>query len=1404
MNDFLYSQMKNIILIVVFVVFTPFLIFSNNFRYLGTNEGLIDGEINSITQDSTGNMWFATWTGLIKYDGYNYEVFRPELANKQSLPNKKIKKLYVDSYDNLWVVTLKDLSWFNKENNTFQTILFDRNDDTDLNILHLAEIKNHLIIHAVDGLYIYPLNQINNANYNVKKRDVVEFDQKVNYYFNYSVSFNNKLLFVSNHSSQPSEVFTVDIVINDQDTLLKAEKLTELENPVNFIEYVPNENNLYFATTKGLVSFSLSSSHSIMNTFFENQNIQKIIYTSNQELYCSLTEPKLLVLNLHTGHTSNYYADPNQLGTLTNSNIHSLYEDFSGNLWIGHMGQGISILNLHQKEFYTFRRKPSNKSPLNSNTIMCFEETENEIFIGSRTVGLNILRKKDIQLNKEPQYQKIPIPNGFNSVGSGIWDIEKESDTLFWLGTDAGLFKLKKEDQIWEIVPFGGDPAINQVVLKVFVDENKNIWFGTLNNGLYFIPAIHTNKNLNYYQYSYNPSNKTSISDNGVMEIFLDGKNRFWIGTINGLNCLTGSYENLDLSGKTKPALEFERFIAETSKENYLNNNEINCIFENYDGNIWVSTYGGGINILNPETKVFKQITTKDGLPSNDVFGILPDGTGNLWISTINGLITFNRFQKPSTFTVFNSSDGIQGNVFMINSFYKASDNMMFFGGDNGFTCFYPQKIEKNTIKPKVIFSNLMFQNEIIKVGDSLDNNVILEKNLNQTDKIVLPFSSNSFNIGVAAIHFQYPKNNKIAYFLEGYHDNWHTISASDKYIAFTNIPFGKYTLKTKAISSDNVESQNIKSLFIEIKSPWYRTWYMNILIVFFAFSSISGFVYVLINRQRLIYQKQLSEITIASNENKMMFLANIAHQLRTPLSLVIAPIEDLIKSYSTEDKNWKNHLQLIYRNSNYLLRLINQIIDFRKLNAGKLKLQLKRTDLVRVIKDVVLNFKGYESNRKVSLHLKVPSNSVFVSIDAQKIEEVLYNLISNAFKHTFDNHSITVSMHLFTNEKDFRDNTKKVRITVFNEGIELSDENKSKIFERFYKVDENVEGAGIGLSFSKSLIEIHNGTIEVETIPGKGVAFHVNLSFSDIEVNKKETHINEMEPYLIQTEKAEKNKSNPETIKDKSRVLIIEDNDELREFLVTVFSRNYICEEAANGAEGLKIIIKQLPAIVISDLIMPEMDGLELIRTLKENRETCHIPLILLTAKNTNEQIIEGFEMGADAYITKPFNVNLLLSQTARLIKNRELIREKYVTQNFMVEVESNISKDKEFLQMVSKQLEKNIAVPGFNVVSLSKELNISTTQLYRKLKLLTGHSPVEFIRIIKLQKAYSLLIQRNKTVKEICFLTGFNNQSYFIKCFKEQFGTTPASFRDNGKLNETNLNNTNSAVITNYKLKE
>lgn len=1361
------------------MILSRFLALGGDFSYLRTTEGLSDGEINAIAQDSTGNMWFATWSGLICYDGVNFEFFRPQLGNERSLPEKKVKSVFVDSDDNLWITTSKYFCRFDKQFNSFVKIDFEDNVLGEVNIKQITEVDKKLLINSTEGLFVLSISRIDDKNNKAQKISVHTNESQIYDNFNYVFSFKNKLLLCDLYGTEPTSFYLAEITTGNADPFISLQTEVAFRGKINQAAYVEVENKLFLATAAGLVMFDVDNGFQQETIYEEGFNVEKVIYSDKHKIFFSGSLPELRFLDLHTGNIGSYQAGQPVEGALLNSNIHSLFVDFSDNLWVGHRGQGISILNLNRKEFRTFRKEFNKTKTLGSNIIMCFAQTDNELIIGCRTGGLNFIKTNKLD-ETTPDFDRIelPAPMVEQAESDGIWDIQQYNDSLFWVATSAGLYKLIRNNKKWKLEHFRGQPEIQGLLRKIYVDPNNNVWVGTLAEGLVFIPNIGQNPQGINYRYASVPGDSLSISDNTIISIFRDSKDRFWIGTQNGLNCLSSNYENYDLSGRSQPKLTFKRYFAKHASNHHLNNNEINDITENSDGRLWISTLGGGINVFDVEANTFEAFTTNDGLPGNDVLGCLKDEIGNFWISTTEGLSKYLWYAESSKFINYDHADGIQGDIFMVNSFFKAPDGQMFFGGDNGFSSFYPQRIQINNIPPKIKLSNLSIQNKTVSIGDTLSNGFVLKKALNYLTKLKIPFRSNTFKIGVSAIHFHDPAKNHIAYMLQGYNDKWTILPAKNGEIEFVNLPHGTYTLLAKGISSDNIESESIKSIEIEIQPPWYSTWYATFLFLIVMFSLLAALFFVFINRQKLVYQKRMDEMTIKNNEAKMNLLTNIAHDLRTPLSLVVAPLEDLMKNFNEEDKQWAGHFRLISRNANYLLRLVNQIVNFHKLNGGKLELNRQNVNIVQIVKDVVINFKGFDKQRNVHLKIEVPDHPVIMAVDVQKIEEILYNLLSNAFKNTYEKKSILVKV-----EKNIQKNRlETVRISVFNHGPEISLENQSKIFERFFKINDSDEGSGIGLSFTKSLVELHGGTIRVESIPGEGVVFSVDLPIEKIadqssraimgsEINGSAKNFAGRKPVI--------NGSSPG---EQKKVVIVEDNPDLLDFLKQVLSRQFVCFTAPDGKAGWELIQNKLPALVISDVVMPKLDGILLTQLIKGNLETCHIPVILLTANSDATQVTSGYEVGADAYLTKPFDINILVAQAERLITNRDLIKEKYKTQNFMVEVESHASKDEDFVQAIRKILEENIADPEFNVNQLSKLMDISSTQLYRKLKGLTGYSPVEFIRTVKLQNAHNILRQRNHTVKEVCYITGFNNLSYFIKCFKDEFGVTPANFRDSG----------------------
>jgi signal transduction histidine kinase/DNA-binding response OmpR family regulator/ligand-binding sensor domain-containing protein len=1352
-----------------------------DFRYLRPADGLDASEVNSIVQDKEGILWLGTETGVISYNGLDFNNYRPELGNPGSLPERRVRTLFIDSDNNLWVATSRNLSRYLRDTDSF--VIYPSGDGHNgiTDIITLAQYGENLLIHTREGLYLLPLEKKNDPGFRPQRIELFRSGHPASGNFSRLFSFESKLYLVDNETKPGSALILQAALDETTPPRLNTQSLAELENiNVNFIEFSLSRNMLYFGTSNGVHQYSPHENRFVQPVLFSDCDIRAMKFTSTHRLYLSCATPELLYMDLNTGVKGGYAHNPLVPGSLISNRILCLFEDFSGNLWAGHQGQGVSIKSLYRKEFQNFTHDPQNKNSLSSPNVTAIKGYRDLVFVGLRSGGISYMQQGRDPVNFTEV--KLKQNNELTSFTHTVWDILDIPGSRFWVGSDIGLLEMYNEDGIWVLKQFSDVFPLNRPVRRLLADDNNNLWCGVIDEGLLVIPDPSQNTEGIHYWYKADASDPESLSDNTITSMMIDSRRRFWIGTLNGLNLITGPVS--DLTGaEAAQQLKFNRFIARSG--NFLNNNEINFIYENADGNIWIATQGGGINILDFETGKFTHITTENGLPSNDVMGILPDEMGNLWISTKNGLAVYRQAAADPLFYYYGREDGLQGNRFTAASCFKSAGGEMFFGGETGLTKFFPGHIRPNQIEPKIVFTGLNFGNEPAGIGEVLFGRRILEHHINETERITLPHYHRVFSIGTAAVHYQYPFGNKIRYRLHGYDQEWRTIPNYHRGIYYSNLPPGKYTLEAKAVNSNNIGSSESRILAIHVLKPWYRMWYSKLIIAILIICATGGVGYIFFNRQKMLFQGRIDKIAIENTESKMALLTDIAHGIKTPLSLVIAPLDDLMKNRQGLDPEVEERLLLIRRNARYLSKLTNQIIDFSKVPTGKLKPVMKPTDIAELVKGVVLNFSSLEQSRSVRITTELHAESLIIDIDREKIEEVLYNIISNAFKHTPENHNIIVTLEELPHTPASEKANCGVKISVFNEGEPLPERYKDKIFERFYKINEKTEGTGIGLAFSKTLVEMHGGTITVTPISGRGTEFTITLPcgrpYEDIIVQEADGQLTNKANEVIPPAHATENKY-AEPPDRQLKIVLVEDNSELRRFLGGVLSRDYKCYQAADGLEGLQLINKLVPDIVISDVIMPGKDGYQLCREVKENNRTCHIPVILLTAKNSPENFIAGYETGADAYVSKPFDLEIISSQISRLIKNRELIRKKYREQNFMVEVSETTSRDDVFLQTFTTLLEKNLTDPEFNVTTMAENLDVSPTQLYRKIRALTGHSPVEFIKILKLNKSYELLLDRKNSVKEVCYLSGFNNISYFIKCFRNHFGVTPAHLREKG----------------------
>jgi signal transduction histidine kinase/ligand-binding sensor domain-containing protein/DNA-binding NarL/FixJ family response regulator len=1367
---------------------------NEQFRYLMPHDGLQDGTITSIMQDSSGLMWFATNSGLNNYDGYSVKSYSINVENPRSLPAREVKHLFLDSKNNLWISTVYGLCRYNRSSDDFDRFQLPDYSKIRTNILTFSEIEGAIIINT-GNRFFYFLTDNDKDESGFKEfhfSDAEKYNSR-NLQLT-SELINDELLFIY-HQTEGDVLLLAKINRAKEPYALSLERYLDTDIQINDV-LLMSSSDFCVVTNDGISLLVPDKKGDYISKKIVNEpGTKSILLASDQSLWLKSDYSGISKYDFHTGQLTKFTHNPNSHGGLLSDLVNCFFEDFSGNIWIGHHGVGLSIYSLHKEGFNTIIYDPNENNTLSTGTVMCFEKYGDEILIGTDggpdggEYGLNIMRP-----NKEGKginFEHVEFPDSFmdrtNNFQS-VWDICRESSNVYWLASNFGLIKATRYQQRWSYEQF---MIPNQSVLrKIFIDEHGNMWIGSY-SGLFFWPwQARRDNELKFYQYS--TGDREFVSGNIskpeldliVTDIMLDSKQRFWISTLNGgLYLLKNKYATLNLSGIERPELDLINYSA---YQGSINNNEINSIREMYEGSIWCCTQGGGINILNPETGIFEYITTNDGLPGNSVFSVLPDKHGNAWASTNRGLSKLNILQPKNNIINFSPSDGIQGDIFMVNSSFESKEGMMYFGGRKGFTFFKPNAIHPNSIQPKILFTDLKIFQKNIEIGDTIRKRVILPTVLDDVPSLSFTHKEYEFSIGIAAIHYEEPNENKIVYKLEGYDKDWVIKPASDKYVNYANLSKGTYTLMVRAINSDGKWTDMQRNLSIHIIPPWWEMWYTHIAEVILILLILSGVFTMLLRQKNLQYNLQMEKMGKKNiekiNEEKLKFFTDISHELKTPLSLVIAPLEDLAETaHSFDEHYFRKQSSLILRNAKLLKKLIDQIIEFRRANAGKLVLNSTQNDIGAFVQDIVSRFEIYRSQKNTRLIHYYPEKPLLVWFDTSKLEKIIFNLLSNSFNYVSQDGIISIIVEEARESNEyFSEAVDGVKITVYNEGEYIPKEKVKKIFERFYN-EGSQSGSGIGLALTKSLVEIHKGNIIVDSIKGDGTSFSVFLPKDENAplVNA----LAETNSMLEESSRNRKVKSEDlETfVEDKSlKILLIEDNVELREFLKTVLSRYYNFFEAPDGESGLSIAEETMPDLIISDVIMPGINGYKVCKELKENIRTCHIPVVLLTAKNEPEHMVEGYESGADAYVPKPFEIKVLLSNISRLIKNRELIRNKFKEQNFMVDREADLgSKDEHFLKMVNEEIERQIKIDSdFTVNKLSEIMNMSATQIYRKIKALTGFSTTEYIRTLKLSKAADLLNSRKYSVKEVCFRTGFNSPSYFVRCFKTQYKLTPTEF--------------------------
>ena len=1060
--------------------------------------------------------------------------------------------------------------------------------------------------------------------------------------------------------------------------------------------------------------------------------------------------------------------DPQDPRSLSQNGIRTMYKDNDGIIWLGSAKQGISYLNSNIVLFPLYRHMESNIKSLPYDDVNRFvEDKSGNLWIGTNGGGLIFFDRKQ---NTFKQY--LHDPNNKNSLSNNvIVSMCIDHENVLWIGTyfgglnsfDGKKFKHYRHDDS------DSSSLANNNVWEIFEDREQHLWIGTLGGGLDILNR-ETNR-FEHVRYRGAPPDLTPF--NYISSILQDKKGNLWVGSIGGIVVFE--------KGKTTQV-----FYQQSKDKSHLSNNNVLCFLEDSKGRIWAGTREG-LNLFDEKTKQFQIFTIADGLPDNMILNILEDNHQTLWISTPNGLCNAIPKQGKAglVFSIisYDDANNLQNREFTENAALKTRAGELIFGGPSGFNIINPDKILQPVYRPKIVFTGLQILSKNVVPGELINNRVLLQQSLSRLQSIGLKYKENVFSIEFASLDFGHSIQDKYAYMLEGFNSDWLYADGNLGKATYTNLGPGHYTFKVKVLNRDGLWS-DVKMLRINIEPPFWRTPIAYIIYALVVAGLLLLWRKITMERMHMRFevqqQRREAERANALEQLKTKFFTNVSHEFRTPLSLIISPLDKIIKQATDQDQ--KNQLNLVQRNAKRLLNLVNQLLDFRKMEVQEVKLHPSVGDIIPFIEDISHSFMDIAEKKNIRFSFSTSIDSLEIYFDKDKIERILFNLLSNAFKYTHDNGM--VSLHLSYNPAVNQEGDGTFAIEVKDTGIGIPADQQEKIFERFFQTDvpESMvnQGTGIGLAITKEFVKLHNGIITVKSEPDKGTCFTVLIPAKKIyESSTRTTTI----PTAVEDGEQIILEENPKSGKKKT-ILVVEDNEDLRFYLKDNLKAHYRVEEATNGKEGWEKVKQLYPDLVVSDIMMPLMDGVELARKIKTETLTAHIPVILLTAMGSEEKQLEGLKVGVNDYITKPFTFEILASRIRNLLTQQKLLQKRFQKQIEVNPAEVTItSVDEKFLQQALEVVEKNMDNPDFSVEDFSSEMHMDRSTLYRKILSLTGKTSNEFIRSIRLKRAAQLLEKSGKSVAEVAYEVGFNKPSNFAKFFKEEFKVTPSQYVANKK---------------------
>ena len=1321
---------------------------SYQFKHLEVSDGLSNNSVNTICKDRDGFMWFGTTTGLNRYDGYTFKIYQHAENDPGSLPDNYITDIVEMPDGRFWVNTGRGYVLFDKEQDCFITdvtgfmknlesggvpeqVFVDREGNTCLSV-------------AGEGCYRYKEGGkrlfFSYVEHSLPEHGVTQIAE-----------CSDGLLLIYN---------TGLLVCLDRATLAIKWKSDEIKKyipagkTIEFSLFVDRDNCIWAYSLMGIWAYDCGTkSWRTDLTAIWSSRPDVIIHAVAQDIEGRIWVGKdydgIDVLEKETGKVTSLVAHDDNGRSLPHNTIYDLYADRDGIMWVGTYKKGVSYYSESIFKFNMYEW----------GDITCIEQAdENRLWLGTNDHGILLWNRSTGKAEPFWRDAEGQLPNPVVSM-------LKSKDGKLWVGTFNGGLYCMDGSRVRSYKEGVGNTLASNNVWALVEDDKGRIWIASLGGGLQCLEPV----SGTFETYT---SSNSALLENNVTSLCWVDNNTLFFGTANqGVGMM-------DMRTR-----EIKKIQGQSGNVK-LSNDAVNHVYKDSRGLVWIATREG-LNVYDTRRHVFLDLSSVAEAKGNFIAAITEDQERNMWVSTSRKVIrvTVASDGKGSYLfdsRAYNSEDGLQNCDFNQRSIKTLHNGIIAIGGLYGVNVFAPDHIRYNKMLPNVMFTGLSLFDEAVKVGQSYGGRVLIEKELNDVENVEFDYKQNIFSVSFASDNYNLPEKTQYMYKLEGFNNDWLTLPLGVHNVTFTNLAPGKYVLRVKAINSDGYVGIKEATLGIVVNPPFWMSWWAYLLYAVGLVIVLFLARYRMLKREREKFHLQQIENEVAKNEEinnmKFRFFTNVSHELRTPLTLIISPLEGMLKE--TTDELQSTRLQLMYRNAQRLLHLVNQLLDFRKGEMSTHQLSLSEGDIISYVHSVCNSFLLMADKKHIQFSFFSGIDTFSMAFDADKVGKIVMNLLSNAFKFTPEGGRVTVMIEHVAGTPDI------LEIKIADTGIGISDVDKEHIFDRFYQADhkgvEETTGNGIGLSLVRDFVTLHEGEVKVFDNIGTGSVFVIQFPVKHVETQvqlPEETgmSVGDEEDREMKEEVREETGR-----KDSPLLLVVDDNEDFRIFMRYSLELQYRVKLAVNGNEAWEMMQEELPDLVISDVMMPQMDGNELCRLIKQDKRTAHIPVILLTARQNTEAKLEGLQTGADDYVTKPFNMTILVLRIRKLI---ELSRYHRVTQGMIDPAPSEIvitSLDEKLIEKAIKYVEDNMSRTELSVEELSRELGMSRVHLYKKLLQITGKTPIEFIRVIRLKRAAQLLRESQLHVSEVAFEVGFNNPKYFSRYFKDEFGVLPSVYQE------------------------